>query len=473
MPSIARQRFFAYTALGALLGLLYAVTLAPGLTWANNGADGGDLLTAAFTGGVAHPPGYPLYLALISLPLGDPALRANLFSAICAWLAGLLFLRFLRHALAGLPGGHLAAWLAALAFSVTPLFWGQAVITEVYTLNVLLIVALLNVLFDERLPGADWTPGLIFGLAVAHHLTTLLLLPLLLLPPPGRPFPPTLRQLFFRFLALFPGLALYLTLLLRAAGDSPVNWGHPDTLPALWWLVSGQLYSSYAFGMSADGFLLRLRILGTLLAEQFGLLGLALGFYGVLTGRPRILLLVGGWMFVTFGLFSLGYASYDAQLHLIPACLGFACWLAVGMQQAIEHYPRLQRVMIGLLGLLLLGQIALAYRQVDASKDTRALDFISMVSSQAPDGAVILTDGDRAIFALQYARFVQGRRSDLLILSRKLLGFGWYRANLRDTYPQLQIPEQGPWTAETLAKANPQHPVCTVHAEGDGLLHCP
>ncbi len=33
------------------LGIAYALSLAPGLSWANNGADGGDLITAAATGG--------------------------------------------------------------------------------------------------------------------------------------------------------------------------------------------------------------------------------------------------------------------------------------------------------------------------------------------------------------------------------------------------------------------------------------
>jgi len=39
--------------------VLYARTLAPGLTWAHHAADGGDLLAAALTVGVPHPSGYP------------------------------------------------------------------------------------------------------------------------------------------------------------------------------------------------------------------------------------------------------------------------------------------------------------------------------------------------------------------------------------------------------------------------------
>src|SRR6188768_2320149 len=50
--------------LAVILALCYSVTMAPGLSWANGGADGGDLIAAAATNGVAHPSGYPLYLLL-------------------------------------------------------------------------------------------------------------------------------------------------------------------------------------------------------------------------------------------------------------------------------------------------------------------------------------------------------------------------------------------------------------------------
>jgi hypothetical protein len=61
------------------LSVLYLYTMAPGLTWENDGRDGGDLIAAAATGGIAHPTGYPLYLLLArvfqSLPVGFLAFR--------------------------------------------------------------------------------------------------------------------------------------------------------------------------------------------------------------------------------------------------------------------------------------------------------------------------------------------------------------------------------------------------------------
>ena len=45
----------------------YYVTLAPTITWEHEGVDSGDLVTAAYTLGVAHPPGYPLFILLAKL----------------------------------------------------------------------------------------------------------------------------------------------------------------------------------------------------------------------------------------------------------------------------------------------------------------------------------------------------------------------------------------------------------------------
>lgn len=67
-----------------VLAAAYGCTLAPSLTWANDGADGDDLISAAAALGVAHPTGYPIYLLVLRLflllPVCDLAFRANLYS---------------------------------------------------------------------------------------------------------------------------------------------------------------------------------------------------------------------------------------------------------------------------------------------------------------------------------------------------------------------------------------------------------
>src|ERR1051325_5015524 len=67
--------------------LLYSFTLAPTVTL----VDSGELILAAHSLGVAHPPGFPLYLMLAHLfsivPVGSVAVRVNFASAFFAALA--------------------------------------------------------------------------------------------------------------------------------------------------------------------------------------------------------------------------------------------------------------------------------------------------------------------------------------------------------------------------------------------------
>ena len=67
--------------------LIYRLTLAPTVTL----VDSGELIVAARFLGVAHPPGFPLYLILAHLvsllPFGSIAFRINSASAIFAALA--------------------------------------------------------------------------------------------------------------------------------------------------------------------------------------------------------------------------------------------------------------------------------------------------------------------------------------------------------------------------------------------------
>ena len=104
-PPARNSLFWLPAVAGVCALLLYALCLAPGLTWAHDGADGGDLLAAALTHGVPHPTGYPTYQivlrAAIALFPGEPARAGNWLSAGCAAAATVLvadlMLRMLPH----------------------------------------------------------------------------------------------------------------------------------------------------------------------------------------------------------------------------------------------------------------------------------------------------------------------------------------------------------------------------------------
>ena len=132
--------------------------------------DGGELLAAAKTLGVPHPPGYPTYTLLLKafatvVPVGDFAYRGNLLSAVLASASVLtvyvVTLRFCRWLNPDFPEGMATAGaaLSGLVLASSPLFWSQATITEVYTLNALFVALLLLLAADIALTPSSGPGG--------------------------------------------------------------------------------------------------------------------------------------------------------------------------------------------------------------------------------------------------------------------------------------------------------------------------
>lgn len=472
----------------AALAAAYLRTLAPGVTWANRGADSGDLIAAAATLGVAHPSGYPTYLLLArafqAIPLGDLAFRTTLLSAAAAILAALLVGRLVLL-LCGAAEWHTiaAACVAMLALGLAPLFWSQAIIAEVYSLNSLCFAALLSFMLDNRQrdTGAyQRAPmqGLIAGLALGNHLTVGLAVAVWLVT--NLKHASRARLVLWRALWLGCGLLVYLYLPLRAAAHPPINWGAPHDWAGFWWVVSGQAYQGLAFGVPASLLGGRIAAWAALLLQQFGPLGLTLGCVGLLYGAPR----ARGFVWISAGLalaisvFALGYNTADSTAYLLPAHLIFAIWIGLGAARLFGLVANTNRVLAAAgsaaaLALTTLPALAAA-PAIDASQDRRAIEFAESVLAEAPAGAIVVTASDRDTFPLWYYHYALGERPDLAVIAEPLLEFGWYRENLRSTYPALAMPAQPgtSWLAALLAANHGRPQVCHTNPAQPPPLVC-
>jgi hypothetical protein len=451
-----------------ILGLSYSISIAPGLTWAHFSADGGDLISAAATGGIPHPSGYPLYLILGRgfqfLPVGDLAFRTNLLSAVCTILTALLLYVYLLGQLRDRPLAHFSSFLVAIAYGLAPFVWGQALVTEVYALNGLLLMLCLFVLSLEKSKTSEWMRGFVFGIAATNHLTAILLFPLLVLGYDGKLFnSPTV--ILKRCLGVACGLSLYLSLPVRAYFDPPINWGDASTLDGFFWLITGQLYRQYPFSLPLVDVIQRLRAFGGLLVEQYTWLGALLGIYGLISYPSRRKLIPTLWMGTIFLLFAIFYGSVDSQVNLLPVWLAFAVWLAYGLQDLLVLLPdryKLQVSVAGLLFVALMIRIPFLLSSVDASDDFRARDFINRAVQVIPQNSLVFVDGDAQIFSLWYVQFALNQRADMAIVAEGLLPYGWYRENLQDTYPNLQVPQRDNLQPSDLAAANPRRTICYI-----------
>jgi hypothetical protein len=455
---------------------VYLATLAPGLTWAHDSADGGELAAAASLLGIPHPPGYPTYVLLAHLftllPLGDVATRTNLFSAVCAAAtAALLTWSLARAGDEGGWGRLPAAVGAGLALAFSPLLWSQATVTEVHTLNGLFTALLLALALGvgPRLPGGAFWPGLVWGLSLGNHPTALLCFPLAVLGLLRWP-----RRWGWGIVGLVLGLAVYLYLPLRAAADPPVNWGDPQTPGRFWWVVSGAPYHHFLFSLPAQYLPTRLLAWVGLLTEQFGWLGLGAAALGAAVDfrahRRRFAALTA-----TVGLcsvFALGYNTSDSYLYLLPALVCLGMWLGMGVAWAVEALTAralgLGRVGVAVVLLLPLASAAWHWPTQDLSHDRSASDFATAVLDAAPANALVLTQEDGHTFALWYSQETQGRRPDVVVVDTGLLGYDWYREALLRRVPGADLDILLAQDIEGAQRATQalERPVCRI---GEGI----
>jgi hypothetical protein len=456
----------------ALLG--YGLTMAHTVTWRHNGADSGDLVTAAFTLGVPHPPGYPLYTLIAALfarlPMGEPAFGVALLSALAAAGAVYVLARAGANLILQLPspqgkgeklpsprrrgaGGEVPlsspirrglggeVWippLAALGFAFAPLLWSQATIPEVYALNLFFVALVLWACLSQH-PQRIKVAALAFGLGAAHHLSILLLAPgaWVLLQPQRK----DARALWW-FCA---PLVVYAYLPLAALPNPPVNWGDPVTPERFWWLVSAAQYRPYWFGLSGAEILSRVEFTARALLDQFTVVGLALVLWGAIQSaltRARVFLGMA-LMFVPVVVFALVYASRDSFLYLLPAfaiALLWAMYGAATLGQMVSKDELLPGAFIALLALFPIFHLVTQYAAMDVSRDRTALEYAQWNLQPLPVDGVLFADGDEALFALWYYRHAvayQNARS--VIVSQGLLQYDWYYDALRRTMSEVQF----------------------------------
>jgi len=186
---MSRTHKLTYGISFVLILLLYWWTAPPSVTWEHGGIDGAELAFAAYTGGVAHPPGYGLYtllgwLATHLFPFVTPIQVMHFLShiyALIALAAAAYSAQLLakRHGYAAHVAGLSTVWLLGLSAS----FWQQAIITEVYAFLVcsFALVLALALRWQAAHPSRRelFMGGHLYALALTHHLTAIFWLPML------------------------------------------------------------------------------------------------------------------------------------------------------------------------------------------------------------------------------------------------------------------------------------------------------
>ena len=444
----------------ALFGLafaLYARTMPPTVL----DGDSGEYQHMAYYLGVPHSTGYPLYILLAKLftflPVGDVAFRVNLLSVVCAALtAPFVYAIALR-----LTARRVPAILATLVLVVTPSMWGAAVQAEVYALHLLLgvLATLLALRWHQDGARRDfYTLAFVLGLGLTNHRVFFFALPAFAL------------LVWFNRRRLAAGmiargiilgalpLLLYAYLPLRAdqliAQQDPANWDLYKREDAI---LKGQISAYYRH--TPDGFFNlvtgfdnrnklgfkspldeanRVNLAAALLAQQFGVAGIAFALGGAWLALRRnrqefffLLTLSAGVGFIAIYLRGMSTVYYFSLAYL-PLALwsgfGFAALLRRAARVPIKHFTRTTTVVLLLLPLSML---VANFAALDESDYFIARDYAQAVlrDDLAPN-AVVIAPWEISE-SLRYYQFVENQRPDVLVTMISPIWPQWERLMTR------------------------------------------
>ncbi|NXC01210.1 TM260 protein, partial [Orthonyx spaldingii] len=456
----------------AAVAALYTATLPPALP----GGDAGELITAAYELGVAHPPGYPLFTLLAKaatgLPGGSPAFRVNLLCGLVgAAAASLLFYTVCR-----LSGSYAGGILAAGVFSFSRLTWQWSITAEVFSLNNLFVGLLmaLTAHFEEASTAQERSKisklgAFCCGLSLCNQHTIVLYVACVVPWVLSRLVTKrelSLGHLLKLGLCFLAGLLPYLYL----PASSYLNrarwtWGDQTTFQGFLTHFLREEYGTFNLAKSETGSSMREMLLVQLaqMKSELSLPILALALVACVSTAlpskqqksPVIWLFTG--MLCLYSLFFAWRANLDVTKPLflgvverfwlqssavvaVLAGLGLATLASLGRGTVLEG-TRLLPCLEWLPALALVAsQLWANYGTCDQSNNFIVDKFARNLLSSMPTGAVILLRGDLPGNALRYLHYCEGMRPDITLVDQEMMTYQWYLPKLAKHLPGVRFP---------------------------------
>ena len=428
----ARSDWLQAGAVAAVLFALYALTSPRSIAL----EDDSLFVLSSYFLGIEHPPGYPLFTLIghlfTYLPFGSVAYRVHLASALFGALSGAAAWFCARS----LIPGRLPAYLAAFALGLSPVFWSQSIIAEVYTLNTFFLLVLVYLGLRAHPPLA-WM-AFLFGLSLSNHWPLMLLaapaFAVLLWPLRAE----LLRRIGVLVLLLIIGLLPYVWMVRRSWMALPISFYGPlESLPEIWFFVSRQGYAGVDQSVSAD-WLDRVKFfqfLGGQLLLQFAVVGTLLAGVGfavqwrVLGRRIGAFLTLAFLMSSAVLLLLLGFDYSSVTTHIfhvypLPAYAVAALWLGLGFAWVVNHYS-LRRTQTAAAGAALLAlMLAVGARTILLANYDWAARYAHLLLKTAPPNAVVIGQGEAELLPMAYFHMIENWRPDITLYQHKGLVLG-------------------------------------------------
>lgn len=448
------------------------------------GGDAGELVSAAYTFGIAHPPGYPLYIFLSGLlahlvPVNTVAWRVGLLSSV-SMACSCYFVWLTIHRL---TKRMMVASFVTLFYAFLYPVWLYAIVAEVFGLFALFSALFLYVFIrwvDTKKQSLLYVLAVLAGVSMTHQYLIILIIvsAIFILYRYEKGALAYVKQHKLSFLtAVGVGLIPLLYAPIASFFNPPFDREHAASLVGFVRLVSrvsvgGFRASSVATGGIFNG-LADLTTFAQYLYKDFTLVGIILsgvGLYGLWKKEKTLFSFFSVYLFLLiFCLFYAGFPVYNnfqlgtlERFFIIPYQV-FAVLLGLGLSHLLQVYTTLflnkkkqlntvytwlVPVFWGILLLLPIVTFRKNYKTLSILKTDRTIEqYADDILRSIPNGAVFGAYQDTTAGAMNYAYFVQKKRPDIVYLNFYLLSRVYYRQQIAARYPDIIFPEYKSETA--------------------------
>ncbi len=435
-----------------LAGILALYLYAMPPVFKNN--DSPETTAAAYTLGIGHPPGYPLYAMAakicILVPLANPAYRVNFFAVLLSMLVLVMtyficmrLIKAINPASAPDPAeDDTNSWTSVftcLILALSYIFWNQAMDSKggIYILNLLFLSVMIYIaviLLERFQPKYIYLLSYVFGLSLTNHWPSAIIL---------APVFACLFILYFKrlkpvrwlYTAVFfiAGVSAYIYLPLRAHNAPVLNWGNPSGLKEMIWVILRKAYV-YPVKAAVEVYLYQALEFAKLFIANyllFFLVSFAGGYVLLKKSKKHLFFMLA--VFLTVVVMVVFYnrtkkdVLYLMDIFLMPAEYIVLLLIAPGiifLRGILRDKTQLYAA-FGVAAFVLVSMAVIDFKKNDSRYDFISYDYGYNLLQGIPENSVYLASGDYNAMPVYYIREIEKKRRDIKFATDSFLIFQW------------------------------------------------
>lgn len=455
---LTEKQQFIFLSISVLFLFYILISMVPPSVYSG---DCGETITASYTLGIQHPPGYPAFSLLAKLftfiQIGDISYRVYLFTITTSILCFILIYIFFKKLLLilNIPDSNLFSFYPSFLFISGFTILQQSIIAKggIYILNlfflILISIFLIDIYAQKDVKKNIFLFCLFFGLSLGNHLMLqIVLLPvyIFLLLKSGALKNLRIKERLLSLFFFISGFLIYIYLPIRAK-TAILNWGDPSTLPNFIEVITRYQYIRSEITRSLSStFFQAVKFFSASLFENLfvGYILIIIGCFTLYKTNKTLF-----WYLLLIPIFFLLITSfylnlkkdhlYIMETYITPIYFSLSVFLGLGLFFISNKIKNNKIILIIFLGLFL-SQVIIFYKILNKSRYFSPYDYNKNLLSSVESNSILFMAGDGVVFPCWYLKYVKKFRSDVIIIGTPVIPMKWVRDNIVRQNPETKVP---------------------------------